>query len=305
MFSPTRVRIGWADMPEPVRARAEQVIGGGAVVETRSQPGGFSAGSADRVRTESGRRAFVKAVTPALNVRSAELARQEMRITAAMPERAPVPRMLGGFDTGEWVVLILEDIDGTHPRTPWVPTEIDAAVTALRELAEALTPAPLTGVPTAYAQLAVDFGGWDRIAAAPAPDLDPWLAGHLEELRAAAARGLAVVRGGETLTHCDIRSDNLLVRADGSVVVIDWPWGAVGPDWLDRLLLALNIVVTGGDPGRPLAGIDPRVVTDVAAGLTGMFEHMWRQPDPPGIPTVRAFQRMQAEALRPWLRDRL
>ena len=292
-------------MPAPVRARAEQIIGGGRVVEARSQPGGFSAGSADRVRTESGRRAFVKAVTPALNQRSAELARQEMRITAALPEHAPVPRMLGGFDTGEWVVLILEEIAGAHPRTPWVDVEIDAAVAALRELADALTPAPLTDLPTTFEQLADDFCGWDKIAEAPPPGLDRWAADHLPELRRAAARGLAALRGGETLTHCDIRDDNLLVREDGRVVVVDWPWGAVGPDWLDRLLLGLHIVVAGGDPARALAGIDPQVVKDVGAGVTGLFEHVWRLPDPPGIPTVRAFQRVQAEALRPWLRSRL
>ena len=91
-------RIGWRDLPGPVRARVEQIIGGGPVVEAASQPGGFSPGTADRVRTESGRRAFVKAVSPAVNERSAELARQEMRITAALPAHAPVPAMLGGFD---------------------------------------------------------------------------------------------------------------------------------------------------------------------------------------------------------------
>src|SRR5512138_3743414 len=86
-----KVRIGWHDLPEPVRSRVEEIIGD-RVVSARSQAGGFSPGTADRVGTVSGRRAFVKAVTPALNPRSAELARQEMHITAAIPEHAPVPR---------------------------------------------------------------------------------------------------------------------------------------------------------------------------------------------------------------------
>jgi aminoglycoside phosphotransferase (APT) family kinase protein len=299
-----RVRIGWRDLPEPVRARAEEIIGGGPVLTADSQPGGFSPGTADRVRTGSGRRAFVKAVSPSINERSAELARQEMRITAALPAHAPVPRMLGGFDTGEWVVLVLEDVEGAHPRTPWVSSEIDAAVTALRELAAALTPAPLAGLPAVADDLADNFAGWDRLAAAPPSDLDPWAAGQLRRLRQSAARGLAALRTGETLTHSDIRDDNLLVRPDGRVIIVDWPWGSIGPDWFDRLLLGLHIVVAGGDPARPLAGIDPQVVTDVGAGLAGMFESVCRRPPPPGIPTVRAFQRRQADALCAWLRSR-
>jgi aminoglycoside phosphotransferase (APT) family kinase protein len=297
-------RIGWRDLPPPVRARVEQIIGGGPVVEAASQPGGFSPGTADRVRTEAGRRAFVKAVSPAVNERSAALARQEMRITAALPAHAPAPAMLGGFDTGDWVVLVLEDVDGAQPRTPWVASEIDAAVTALRELAAAVTPAPLDGLPTAAEQFTAEFGGWDRLAAAPPPDLDPWAAEQLPQLRQAAARGLAALQAGDTLTHCDIRADNLLVRRDGRVIIVDWPWGATGPDWLDRLLLGVHIVVAGGDPSGPLAGLDPQVLTDVGAGLTGCFEWYCRQPDPPGIPTVRAFQREQADALRPWLQGR-
>jgi len=296
------VRIGWQDLPAPVQARAEQIIGG-RVVEARSQAGGFSPGTADRVRTDRGLRAFVKAVAPAINEISARMARDEMRITSAMPPGVPVPRMLGGFDDGEWVVLILEDVEGTHPRTPWVSSEIDAAVTALRELAAALTPAPIA-VPTAAEQLAGDFAGWSRLAASVPPDLDPWAVERLPQLRAAAERGLAALRTGETLTHCDIRADNILVRGDGSMIFVDWPWGCTGPEWLDRLLLALNVIVHGGDPSPALTDIDHQVATDVIAGLAGYFEHVCRLPPPPGIPTVRAFQRWQAEALRPWLRSR-
>ncbi|MEU8656345.1 phosphotransferase, partial [Actinoplanes philippinensis] len=137
------VRIGWDDLPGPVRQEIEQIIGGGPVVAAESQVGGFSPGTADRVRTAAGRRAFVKAVTPALNAESAAMARAELRISTAMPVGVPVPRVLGGFDDGEWVVLVLEDVAGAHPRTPWVEAEIRGAAAALRDLAAALTPAPI------------------------------------------------------------------------------------------------------------------------------------------------------------------
>jgi aminoglycoside phosphotransferase (APT) family kinase protein len=305
MTQAARVRIGWRDLPEAVRERAEGIIGGGSVITADSQSGGFSAGSADRVRTDSGRRAFVKAVTPAVNARSAELARQEMRITAALPEAAPVPRMLGGFDDGEWVVLVLEDIEGAQPRTPWVASDIDAAVTALAQLAAVATPSPIPGLPRVVETMADDFAGWDLIAADPPAGFAPWALDRLGELQAASARALASLDTGETLAHCDIRADNLLVRPDGRVVIVDWPWGSVGPDWLDRLLLAFDVLVSGSDPAPALAGIDPAVVTDFAVALAGMFAHICRLPDPPGIPTVRAFQRRWADALLPWVRERL
>jgi len=186
-----------------------------------------------------------------------------------------------------------------------VATEIDAAVTALAELAAAVTPSPVPGAPAAVDAVADDFAGWHKIAADPPADLDPWLAERLDDLRAAADRGLAALATGDTLVHFDIRADNMLIRPDGRVVIVDWPWGCVGPAWLDRLLLGLDVLVKGGDPARVFEGIDPGVVTDVIAGIDGMFEHICRLPPPPGIPTVRAFQRSAADAIRPWLRGRL
>ncbi|WP_213012626.1 phosphotransferase [Paractinoplanes toevensis] len=306
MTDTANTRIGWLDLPAAVRARIEAIIGGGRVAEAVSQRGGFSPGTADRVRTETGRRAFVKAVCPAINVRSAELARMEIHVSGALPRTAPVPELLGAFDDGDWVVLVLEDVDGAQPRTPWVEAEFDAALAALAELADAVTPSPVGGLPTTAERLADDFAAWEIVAADPPADLDPWLAERLTELCAAAKRSLDVLGTGNTLAHCDIRADNLLVRRDdGRVVIVDWPWGAIGPEWLDRLLLGINVRVHGGDPARALTGIEPDVVTDFLAGLVGYFEYVGRLPPPPAIPTVRAFQRWQAEALRPWLRDRL
>lgn len=308
MVPATGVRIGWRDLPADVRLRVRQIIGGGRVLEAVSQAGGFSPGTADRVRTETGRRAFVKAVTPTINSRSAAMARDELRITAALPAHAPVPRLLGGFDTGGdagWVVMVLEDIDGVHPRTPWVESEIDAAVTALRELAAALTPAPAIGLPRAADHLRDDFAGWDLLAADPPADLEPWVTDLLPALRAAAARGLAALATGDSVAHCDIRADNLLVRPDGRMIIVDWPWACVGPAWLDTVLLAVNVVVHGGTADRIVAGLDQGLVTEVLAGLTGYFRHVSRLPPPPGLPTVRAFQRWQADALLSWLRPRL
>jgi hypothetical protein len=303
MIKAAGVRIGWGDLPGWLRGRAEGVIGA-RVVDAVSQRGGFSPGTADRVLAENGRRAFVKAVSLAINADSYAMARREASYTAQMPASAPVPRMLGEVEEDGWMVLVLEDVEGRHPFTPWVEEEIDATVAALDRLAEALTPGPIDGVPRASERLAIPFEGWSAVAAEPVPDLDPWAAGHLDDLQAAARRGLDVLAEGETVAHADLRSDNLLVRDDGTVLVVDWPWAARAPRWLDRLLLAMDVVVHGGDGDRLLAGLNERAVADVCAGYVGYLMERSRRPSP-GIPFVRAFQRAQADALMPWLRERL
>jgi hypothetical protein len=309
MTTATGVRIGWRDLPAHVRTALEAVIGG-PVVSAESQPGGFSPGTADRVVTADGRRAFVKAISWAQNAYAPDLHRREAAISAALPASAPVPRLLGSYDDGEWVALVLEDVDGRHPHTPWVPGELTAVLSALTDLAAALTPAPLPGLPTAAQRLGHDFAGWRRLAADPPAGLDPWAAAHLAELRAAADRGITAMTG-DTLVHGDLRADNLLLRPDGSVVIVDWPWACTGPDWLDTVLLSINVRLFGGDAERVLAdlaartGADPRWFTDVLAGAAGYFLDAARGPTPVGLPTLRGFQRAQGDALLPWLRDRL
>ncbi|SCL22863.1 hypothetical protein GA0074694_3482 [Micromonospora inyonensis] len=93
MNATTNSRIGWTDLPAGVRVAVERIIGG-EVVAAVSQPGGFSPGTADRVRTADGHRAFVKAVGSAQNDRSPDMHRQEPRNAAALPGplRADTPR---------------------------------------------------------------------------------------------------------------------------------------------------------------------------------------------------------------------
>ncbi|KAA2261652.1 phosphotransferase [Solihabitans fulvus] len=310
MVAATGVRIGWADLPRRVRDAVETIVGG-VVVEAVSQAGGFSPGSADRVRTDDGRRAFVKAVSTAQNERSPRLHRAEARVTAALPAGVPAPRLLGCHDDGDWVALVLQDIEGRHPATPWVADELDRILAALARLAVAATPAQLPGLPSAAESLAKDFAGWHRIAADPPANLHPWAASHLDELRALADRGLAAL-AGDCLVHADIRADNLLLSADGTVTVVDWPWACRGPAWLDSVVLLVNVRLHGGHDTSLLlaevasaAGADLGDLVAVLAGLAGYFAQMARQPSPAGLPTLRAFQAAQADAVLSWLAELL
>jgi len=308
MISATGVRIRWGDLPCQVRRELEAVIGA-PVIEAVSRAGGFSPGSADRVRTATGRRVFVKAVGSAVNPRSPEMHRREARVAAAMPTSASTPILLGSYDDGEWVALVYEDIEGRHPATPWLPEELRRVQVALAELALVLTPSPLPELPKAADSLADDFAGWRRISADPPADLDPWLADHLDDLAVLADRGLSALVG-DTMVHTDIRADNILLGAGGRVTVVDWPSACRGPAWLDQLLLLVNVRLYGGhDTPAPLAryaaeaGVSRADLTSTLAGLAGYFTDGARQPAPPGLPTLRAFQRAQSDAVLSWLRE--
>ncbi len=310
MTSASGVRIGWAQLPRDVRRAVEDIIGG-AVVEAVSQPGGFSPGTADRVRTRDGRRAFVKAVSPAQNERSPDMHRREARVTAALPAGVPAPRLLGCYDDGHWVALVLQDIDGRHPVTPWLPDELETVLATLDAFARAATPAPVPGLRPAAELLATDFAGWRRVSADPPADLHPWVERHLDRLCALADRGLAAL-AGETLVHTDIRADNLLLDPRGAVTIVDWPWACRGPAWLDALLLLVNVRLFGGHDTRALlarlaasTGADRNDMIAVLAALAGFFTDAARQPPPVGLPTVRAFQRAHADAVRSWLGEEL
>ena len=183
------VRITWSDLPPEVRLAVEDLLGD-RVVETWSQAGGFSPGTADRVVTSSGRRAFVKAVSSAQNADTPGLHRREAAITARMPATPHTPRLLGSFDDGDWVALVMEDVEGRHPRTPWDRSELDEVLKSLTSLGATLTPTPVRDLPFAANDLAGDFAGWQRIIADRPAVLDPWCAIRLSALAESAQRGL-------------------------------------------------------------------------------------------------------------------
>jgi aminoglycoside phosphotransferase (APT) family kinase protein len=297
MVTASGVRLGWDDLPRRVRRAVVEIVGG-EVVEAVSQPGGFSPGTADRVRTADGRRAFVKAVSHAQNEHSPTLHRREARVTAALPPEAPVPALLGAYDDGDWVALVLTDVDGRHPVTPWLPDELAIVRTALDDLARTLTPSPVD-VPSAQEHLADDFTGWHRLRADPPAGFDT---APLDDLCRLAAHGLAALTGN-TLAHTDIRADNLLVGPHGTVTVVDWPWACRGPAWLDTLLLLVNVRLHGGRPDLATVDGDRDDLVGALAGFGGFFADAARHPAPAGLPSLREFQQAQADAVVSWLRE--
>jgi len=305
------VRIGWSDVPEHVQLEIARIVGV-PIVKTESQVGGFSPGAAERLVGTDGRRAFVKAANSSLNEFTPDIYRRQIAITAGLPLTAPATTLLGSFDDGDWVALVLADVEGRHPVTPWEPGEVAAVLETLQRLADELTPVP-DGlvVPRTEDELRDDFAGFDNFVTAPWDELPQIAVDHLDELRALAIRGVDACHG-ESLVHLDVRADNMLVRPDGSVVLVDWPWAGRGAAWIDSIALLVNVGLYGGHDIEALMATSPMLraadsetVTAFLAGLAAYFLDSARQLAPVGLPTVRAFQLAQGQVVLGWLTRRL
>ncbi|MEU6144891.1 phosphotransferase [Streptomyces sp. NPDC047081] len=311
----TGARTPWEGLPAHVRAAVADLLDGTPVTHARTQPGGFSPGVAARIRTAAGRRAFVKAVSADTNPDSPALHRAEARNTAALPPTVPAPCLLGSYDDGTWVALVFEEIDGRQPHVPWRQGELERVLHAVYELGRSLTPSPVAAPPAAES-LADAFSGWQRLHAQEGQPrlrgrLDPWTLAHLPRLAELAA-AWPEAAAGDTLAHADLRADNMLLTADDRVVFVDWPHAVRAAPWFDLLFMLPCVAAQGGpDPQQVFAGhplgreADPDAVTATLAALTGFFVEQSLLPAPPGLPTLRPFQRAQGEAGLAWLRTRL
>ena len=310
--APGSPRLPWHGLPVAVRQAVEDHLGS-PVVEAVNQSGGFSPGTAARIRCADGRRAFVKCVGTPLNPHTPAMHRAEARVAAELPAGVPSPRLRFAYDDGDWVALVFDEAPGNMPRLPWTNTSARSVAAAVERLSRSLTPCPLADVASAADRLREDLTAWQRLSVDPPADLDPWEGRNLRRLvdSSAALVAEAGPLTGDTLVHLDLRSDNILIEPGGRVLFVDWPWACRGPRWLDTVLFALDPAVYGGvdpeqllDGSSLLAGVDPDDVTAVLLGLAGMWAESSRAPAPPNMPTIRPFQRRFHDAALDWGRLR-
>ena len=302
-------RLGIDEIPDRVRAAIEEILGA-PVVAAHSQPGGFSPGLGARLVLADGRRAFAKAAGVERNPLAPRFHRREVEVLSALPADLPVPGLLGSYDDGDWVALVVEYVDGEMPAEPWRPAELARVVEAMARLADRLTPTPIARPPIATMD-EHGFRGWRTLAADPsaAAPLGPAVTARLDELAAIEEGWTAAAEGG-SLVHGDLRADNILLTPH-EVVFVDWPHARVGAPWLDLLFLLPSAAATGTDPEEvwsaypPARAADPAAVTAVLVALTGFFLHQSVLPPPRNLERVRAFQRVQGEAALRWVGARL
>jgi hypothetical protein len=133
-------RPGYEQAPRQLREWVERELGS-RVASAASQPGGFSPGVAARLVTADGARAFVKAIATSRHAATAALHRYESRAMLAIPSGPALPRLYATYDDGDWVGLLLEDIEGRHP-VPWTLADAHRVTTAINQRVSAFTPSP-------------------------------------------------------------------------------------------------------------------------------------------------------------------
>jgi aminoglycoside phosphotransferase (APT) family kinase protein len=296
-------RLRWDELPELVRADVERAVGS-AVVEAVSQRGGYGPSLASICTLADGRRVFVKAVSPGQNPDSPGMMRREAKINGCLPPEAPAPQLLHHFDDGDWIALVFEHVEGRLPTTPWDPHELQRVTAATLRLGDLAPRAPLHSVGDQYRSM---FVGW-RTLACERPEAvdDRWCRQHLDELVAAEARWEEAT-AGDRLLHGDVRSDNVLLTADDRIVFVDWTATCIGVGWFDALAMLPAVELEGGGPPEhvmELVGLelDAAEIIPLVAAMAGYFAERGTLPDPPGLPTVRAFQRAQGAVTTAWLR---
>lgn len=317
----TRIRPTWPDLPGYVRDAVAAELGG-PVTGWASHDGGYSPGWALTLESAHGS-VFVKVASTDHDV-AARLHRKEAERSAALPDGVPAPAFRwvkelpepGGTEPA-WVVVASDVVHGRPPRTePWDLDDLDRLQHLARRIAR--YEVPDDGAFPAFADHV-----WPETALladerpAGLATYDPWLAGHLDLLaETASPERQAEALAGPHLVHADLRADNALVvqGRDGTeeAVAVDWPHAVRGAAFLDQTGMLPAVHGAGGPAPEevlertPLpAGVDPEAVTVWVAVLTAYFARSSLLDPPPGIPHVRAFQRIQAEACIPWLRARL
>jgi hypothetical protein len=306
-------RIDYDELPAEVRAWVERELGS-PVVATATQAGGFSTGAAARVETAVGRRAFVKAVSDEVNAQTPDLFRHEIAVLTTLADVPYRAALRSSFDDGSWVGLLLDDVEGRHPDLH-DDTDIAATAQVLVAQARELTPDPVRlDVPT----MADSVARWhDRVEKALDRDPSMFPSWFVSESREMLRRlGSLVARmPSDSWVHLDIRDDNLLVRADGSAVVVDWGMSRSGPSWLDQVLLAVHraelpvfdeqvtgAVAVGADGSEHAVPADD--VTDCLLALGSSLAALRDRPMP-GLPEIDEFRRREQARLLAGARRRL
>ncbi|SDI11607.1 Phosphotransferase enzyme family protein [Sinosporangium album] len=300
------LRPTWSELPTGLRTHAARLLDADAeAVEADSQDGGFTPGAALRIlHTASGRRLFLKAI-PADHP-LADAYDREASTIERLPRQGFRPDLIWAGHLDGWTAMAIADVEGRHPDLSPSSPDIPAVAAAISAMSASLDPSPLDAAPVAVPS------GWRSLTEA---DLDgteqAWAIPHLAALADLEDRWAERAASGKALVHNDIRPDNLLIRDNGAVVVVDWAQARCGFPWRDTYSLAPHLVMAGHTAATaenvlagPLADADADLVTANIVALGGYLIRSAPYPAPPNVPHLRPYQARAARAASALIRHR-
>jgi aminoglycoside phosphotransferase (APT) family kinase protein len=300
----------WGEVPDAVVAAICERAGS-PLASVRAAEFGFSPGFAGVVGFADGSRLFLKVMNGVRDPWSIDLNRREAAILAELPATVAAPRLKWTLEVDEWFVMATDVVDGDHP-VATDPTHMAKLWAAFGELASVTAPADLPAFHEHFEDL---FSRWKSLADDPERaermstlgDAGAWALANLDRLMQWEVEGIEA-SAGDALVHGDLRADNILLSADG-VVIVDWPWATRGAPWLDIAAYLPSHELNGSGAcwenfhSHPLsAGVSPRHERGMVATLAGFFAVTCTEPPHPALPGLREFQRAQAYPALRWLR---
>ncbi|GHO69158.1 hypothetical protein KSC_080500 [Ktedonobacter sp. SOSP1-52] len=310
-------KLPWREVPKAVRQQVDSALGSPVTRATRVW-GGYGPTPTYRLVLEDGRRAFLKGTYQESNTFMKNALRSEERV---YQDLAPVlhrwmPRLYAAIHYADWHVLILEDL-GPQSVPPWTPGKARAITQALADYHKALLgtqPPTWLSQPqedlaqenwTQAAQESQDFQTIAAFAGAEASQALAWLQ-KISPTIETALKQPALTEAPYAILHGDLRSDNLRFN-QGRLYLFDWPSIQLGrPEW-DIVAFAQSVAVENGPSPEQVIkwyGEQFPLRTEAIEGalawwLTFFARRAW-QPEIPGLPRLRRFQRQQLGILIFW-----
>lgn len=268
-------------------SRVERLVGA-KVVSCRRVGGGYT--PALRLLCETNAASFFAKIGTTPGTRKS--LRREIRVYNSLRGDF-MPRLVAWEDCESEPILVIEDLSARHWPPPWGARQIELTLAQIDALHH--TPARVE----TFAQVhGMSEGNWTAVAADPAPFLSlgmadaRWLERALPDLIRYEAR---CPTAGDSLTHCDLRSDNICVARERAVFV-DWDAACLSNPRLDLGFWLPSLSYEGGPRPEKILPDAP----EVAAWVSGYFAARAGLPDIADAPRVRKVQRRQLEAALPW-----
>jgi len=313
----------WQNVPPAVRAEVAAVLGS-AVRRAMRIWGGYGPTPTFRLRLADGRAAFFKAVDPTSNdfMRASYL--REVRIYRDLGGViAPwAPAFYGAFERDGWQVALLADL-GPQSVLPWSIASARGVARAVGDFhRETLGAALPDWLPQPSDMLGREANRWALTAAMDGGETVAALAGRQRAMARrwfaaalpaliAAGRVIGDAPAPHVLMHGDIRSDNLR-WSRGRLHLFDWPHAGIGPAEYDAAAFAQTVTVEGGpSPDAVMewyaerAPVRADVLDAAVVAVAGFFAAQAWQPEIPGLPRLRRFQRQQLVVSLAWAARRL
>jgi thiamine kinase-like enzyme len=206
-----------------------------------------------------------------------------------------MPKLVAWEDHASAPILVIEDLSAAQWPPPWDTRRVELVLAQIHAMHH--TQVSLTA--DAQVLPGVRGANWPAVAADPAPFLSLGLADAqwLERTLPLLIRSEAQCSpDGESLTHWDLRSDNMCLTA-GRAIFMDWNFACIGNPTLDLGFWLPSLAYEGGPTPERILPDAPAI----AARVSGYFAARAGLPDIEDAPRVRVVQRQQLATALPWV----